>query len=183
MYELDVHRILCLDEFLQRVGCGCKRRLLFLLSGVSVWGVMLGDPEQRWDVGSVVHLGGKTREGPVVKSLCISLIRTCRASADRQSLANPCHPALWLDPEGLSFKTESCCLLFVCRAHVCSDASVVSTLCDPMDHSLPGSSICGILQARTLEWVAMPSSRGSSWPRDWTQVSYASSRGRRVLYH
>ena len=45
------------------------------------------------------------------------------------------------------------------------------TLCDPMDCSLPGSSVHGFLQARILEWVAMPSSRGSSWPRDWTQVS------------
>ena len=40
-----------------------------------------------------------------------------------------------------------------------------------MDHSLPGSSVHGILQARILEWVAMPSSRESSQPRDWTCVS------------
>ena len=39
------------------------------------------------------------------------------------------------------------------------------TLCDPMDCSLPGSPVCGIFQARILEWVAMPSSRGSSPPR------------------
>ena len=45
------------------------------------------------------------------------------------------------------------------------------TLCDPMDCSLPGSSVHGILQARILEWVAMSSSRRSSWPRDQTQVS------------
>ena len=45
------------------------------------------------------------------------------------------------------------------------------TLCDPMEYSLPGSSVHGILQARVLEWVAMPSSRGSSQPRGWTQVS------------
>ena len=38
------------------------------------------------------------------------------------------------------------------------------TLWDPMDYSLPGSSVHGILQARILEWVAMPFSRGSSWP-------------------
>ena len=36
------------------------------------------------------------------------------------------------------------------------------TLCNPMDYSLPGSSIHGILQVRTLEWVAIPFSRGSS---------------------
>ena len=40
------------------------------------------------------------------------------------------------------------------------------TLCNPMDYSLAGSSVHGILQAGILEWVAMPSSRGSSPPRD-----------------
>ena len=44
-------------------------------------------------------------------------------------------------------------------------------LCDPTDCSLPGSSLHGILQARVLEWVAISFSRGSSWPRDRTQVS------------
>ena len=52
-----------------------------------------------------------------------------------------------------------------------------------MDYSLPGSSVHGILQARILEWVAMPSSRGSSQPRDWTHVSYISCIGRWILYH
>ena len=45
------------------------------------------------------------------------------------------------------------------------------TLYNPMDYSPPGSSIHGILQARILEWVAISSSRGSSQPRDRTQVS------------
>ena len=45
------------------------------------------------------------------------------------------------------------------------------TLCDPMDGSPPGSSVHGILQARILEWVTIFFSKGSSWPRDWTQVS------------
>ena len=40
------------------------------------------------------------------------------------------------------------------------------TLWDPMDYSLPGSSVHGIFQARILEWVAVPSSKGSSQPRD-----------------
>ena len=40
------------------------------------------------------------------------------------------------------------------------------TLCDPVDYSSLGSSVHGILQARILEWTAMPSSRGSSQPRD-----------------
>ena len=42
--------------------------------------------------------------------------------------------------------------------------------------SLPGSSVHGILQARILEWVAMPSSRGSSQPRDWTWISCIAGR-------
>ena len=45
------------------------------------------------------------------------------------------------------------------------------TLCDPMDCSPPGS-VRGILQARILEWVAIASSRESSRPRDWSQVSW-----------
>ena len=45
------------------------------------------------------------------------------------------------------------------------------TLCNPMNCSLPGSSVHGILQARILQWVANPFSRGSSQPMDRTQVS------------
>ena len=46
------------------------------------------------------------------------------------------------------------------------------TLCNPMGCSLPGSSVHEIPQARILEWVAIPYSRGSSQRRDQTQVSY-----------
>ena len=49
-------------------------------------------------------------------------------------------------------------------------------LCDPMDCSLPGSSVRGILQAKILEWVAISFSRGSSQPRDRTWVSRAAGR-------
>ena len=44
------------------------------------------------------------------------------------------------------------------------------TLCDPSDYSPPGSSVPGIFQARILESVAISSSRGSSWLRDWTHI-------------
>ena len=57
------------------------------------------------------------------------------------------------------------------------------TLCDPVNCSPPGSSVHGILQTRLLEWVATPSSRGSSWPRLWSCISYVSFIGRQVLYH
>ena len=55
-------------------------------------------------------------------------------------------------------------------AHLCP------TLCNPVDCSLPGSSLHGILQARILEWVAIPVSRGSSQPRDRTWVSHIAGR-------
>ena len=51
-----------------------------------------------------------------------------------------------------------------------------------MDHSPPGSSVHGILQARILEWVAMPSSRGSSRLRNWTHISDVSCIGGKILY-
>ena len=50
------------------------------------------------------------------------------------------------------------------------------TLCNPIDCRLLGCSVHGILQARILEWVAIFSCRGSSTPRDWTQVSHIASR-------
>ena len=49
--------------------------------------------------------------------------------------------------------------------------SVVSNTLPPVDCNPPGSSVHGILQACILEWVAVPLSRESSQPRDWTQVS------------
>ena len=58
---------------------------------------------------------------------------------------------------------------FRCCLHVKS-LQWCLTLCDPMDCSPPGLSVYGILQTGILEWVAMPSSRGSSQPRDQTCV-------------
>ena len=55
-------------------------------------------------------------------------------------------------------------------------AQLCPTFHDPMDCSLPGNSIHGIFKARVLEWVAISFSRGSSWPRDQTQVSHIVSR-------
>ena len=52
----------------------------------------------------------------------------------------------------------------------CSVAQLCWTLCSLMDCSPPGSSFCGISQARTLEWVAISFSRGSSQRRDWTHI-------------
>ena len=50
------------------------------------------------------------------------------------------------------------------------------TLCNTMDCSPPDSSVHGVLQARILKWVAIPFSRGFSWPRDWTLISHTAGR-------
>ena len=73
---------------------------------------------------------------------------------------------------------EVWCLVKKLRSHttVCLLKSLQSCtiLCDPLDCNLPGFSVHGVLPARILEWVAMPFSRGSSWPRDRTHVSCVS---------
>ena len=68
-----------------------------------------------------------------------------------------------------------CLCLCLCVAQLCP------TLCDAMDCSPLGSSLHGILQARILAWLAIPFSRGSSQPRDWTQV-WIESAGRYFFF-
>ena len=65
------------------------------------------------------------------------------------------------------------CIYLSCR---CMHAQSYLTLCDPMNCSPPGSSVHGILQARILEWVAIPLSGVSSPPRDQTWVSQVADR-------
>ena len=81
--------------------------------------------------------------------------------------------SLPLAPPGKPIKSLRVCALV---------AQSCLTLCDPVDYSPPSSSVHGILQARILEWVAMPSSRGSSWLRDRTCVSWDSGITGGFLY-
>ena len=87
--------------------------------------------------------------------------------SNQQALENPWAQGLRQELSALKNKQmESVC--------VCSKTlQSCLTLFHPVDCSLPGSSVHGILQARILEWVAMPSSRGSSPPRDQTCLSPA----------
>ena len=73
--------------------------------------------------------------------------------------------------------------LLLRNAFVCCVLSHFSCvwLCYPMNWCPSGSSLHGVLQTRILEWVAMPSSRGSFWPRNQTYISYVSCTGRWVL--
>ena len=68
------------------------------------------------------------------------------------------------------------------RTRVCVCVHNCVWFCNYIDCSSPGSSVHGILQARILEWVAISSSRGSSWPRDQTQVSCVSCISKWSLY-
>ena len=78
----------------------------------------------------------------------------------------------------------SCCSLSPSGKCVCAQSlEYCPHLWEPMDSRLPGFFVHGILQARTLKWVAMSSSRGSSPPRYQTKVSYVSCIGRGILYH
>ena len=77
----------------------------------------------------------------------------------------------------LAGRSRVCVCVCVCVCVLVTQSC--PTLCNPMDCSWPGSSVHGILQARIVEWVAMPSSRGSSQPGDRTQVSCTAGR----LYH
>ena len=84
----------------------------------------------------------------------------------------------YFHPEGTLFKSGS----WVFRAFVSMHVQPCPTLCDPMDCSSPGSSVQGILQARTLKWVAISFSTVSSQPRDRIHVSCISCTGRRILH-
>ena len=111
-------------------------------------------------------------------AFCVSYqwkkLRTCENSNSN---------LFWVMPEpGIALMAalldclESLVQSFYCYFYILSSkwsevAQSYPILCDPMDCSLPGSSIYGIFQARILEWVAISFSRGNSWPRDWTQVS------------
>ena len=72
----------------------------------------------------------------------------------------------------LEMKDKYLLLFLVCIYAYAKSLQLCLTLCDSTDYSSPGSSVRGIFQSRILEWVVMPSSRGSSQPRDQTHISY-----------
>ena len=90
---------------------------------------------------------------------------------DKLSMTNPNKPALCITTK------------VILRVCVLSHFSHVQHFGTLWTVAQPGSSVHGMLQARILEWIAMLSSRGSSWLRERTQVSHVSCIGRLVLYH
>ena len=97
---------------------------------------------------------------------------------DQQGLVAPSSVSVTSSQRCLSGQMgEADVLHYTMKYWVCLVAQSYPTLCDPMDSSLPGFSVPGILQARTLEWVAISSSRASSWPREQTHVTCVSHSG------
>ena len=86
--------------------------------------------------------------------------------------------AVIFEPKKMKYTTVSICLDIlwgkVKKWKLITKSCLI--LCDPVDYSPPRSSLCGILQARVLEWVAIFFSRWSYWPRDWTRVSCIADR-------
>ena len=168
------------------------------LTGLRVWGLAAlartngarthWDPRTRWLARAVlclmldeqVPIWEPTRGSPFLPtweaSSHFSGLSQC------QSPARPSPLALQRLLPGL----EPCCLFHVCvplmKAGAWVRAELLSHVRLFVDCTPPGSSVHGIFQARILEPVAMPSSRGSSRPRDQTCVSYMSCIGRQVLY-
>ena len=95
----------------------------------------------------------------------------CRTLCELMDCITLTSERIWIPPLG--------CMCACVHAKLFSQVR----LCDPLDCSSSVSSVHGILQAGILEWGAVPSSRGSSKPRDRTCVSYVSCISRWVLYH
>ena len=106
-------------------------------------------------------------------------IRSRPAEVQALHQARPTHKEVRRGPSQWGFWTKltpvmEADMLSHVRVHVCVCVLVTQScliLCNHMDSSPPGSSVHGILQARTLAWVAIPFSRGSFPPRDQTRVS------------
>ena len=109
-------------------------------------------------VGSLLCCRGKWGPGWGIK--CVFLLSQGGVGQGIEAISNEI--TLMLACEKWVKSTGNCLIYMV---------SSVVTLCDPMDYSLPGSSVHGTLQAKILEWVAISFSRGSSQTRDQTWVS------------
>ena len=109
--------------------------------------------------------GGVCSRG-VSARLCLPLTIVPQSSLVLWSKVGPgraSSPRFGLSP----VSTQFCNTLWRSEVKACQ---LYQTLCDTIDCSPPGSSVHGILKVRILEWVAVPSCRGSSWPKDQTHV-------------
>ena len=133
-----------------------------------------------------VHLGFLSPPSRVMVEQGFTLLQELCVDARLHETVSSCHtPALCLgflqraSGEGVTTSPPCQGSLPSCAVGMCMCVLLAQwcpTLCDPMDCSPPGSSVHEISQARILEWAAIPFSRGSSRPRDQTQVSWIAGR-------
>ena len=118
-------------------------------------------------------------ETPSWHHMCPCSVSPVRGSAPHKHLSWLPHRLHDCNLASTGFHGSWCSLVMV----LCAESlQLCLTLCDPMYCSRQAPLSMRILQARRLEWVAMPSSRGFSQPRDRTCISYVSYIGRWVLY-
>ena len=121
-----------------------------------------------WEFHGQMSRGGATVHGVAVRQDWVTNTLPCseapvhHCAVPSWHTSSPC-PALCAQLLGFMPVSPTSSILKLWKVKV---AQLCPTLCDPMDYTVPG-----ILQARILEWVAFPFSRGSSQPRDRTQVS------------
>ena len=120
------------------------------------------------DLGSIPGLGRSPGEGKGYPLQYSGL----ENSMDSMGLQRVGH-----DWATFTFTVPRMCVCSQCLACVCAHMlQLCLTICDPMNYSPPGFSIHGTPKARLLEWISMPFSRGSSWPRAWTLISFITGR-------
>ena len=152
--------------------------LNFISKNVNGYNPHWGDGGHKWNRRELLKL-----------SFLPTTYKKCRVNKDLMYstwISAQCYVAVWmggglgeneyvhvsLSPFTSSPETIAALLMgYVCSAR---KLQPFPTLCDPMDCSPPSSSVHGILQARIREWVAVPSSRESSWLRDQTYLSCGS---------
>ena len=151
------------------------------------WGPSILSAYTRAERSSGFGYGAKARKsmpGPHLALFSLHLREACPAAPGPRPLSTvSCH---WPGPDQASVKGPRGSGQPPCWSRACVHAKWLHScliLWDPMDGNPPGSSVHGILQARILEWVAMPSLRGSSRPKGPTWVSFVFCVGRWVLYH
>ena len=121
-------------------------------------------------------------------TVCVLAAQSCLTLCDPWTVAHQAPPSMRFSDKNTGV---GCYFLLHICIYVCIYISVYKKISRPvmsdslqsMDYSPPGSSVHGILQARILEWIAISFSRGSSSPRDWTQVSCIAGRFFTIIRH
>ena len=134
----------------------------------------MSDSETPWTAAHQVPLSMEKEVRCNINAPCLQLLMNINESYSQQ-------PVPFLSQLVSGFYAKRLILVLKPPNTVCMHVKSLQlhpTLCNPVDCSLPGSSVHGIFQVRILEWVAMPS-RGFSQPRDRTWISCIAG----ILYH